>query len=79
MSVLDVRRLSTSKLKKLAEKYDSLAQQSLKPLAQVDCDPVRIEIDDAISKALGLPSLGVLRELLVREPGLTGHAPVSTV
>ena len=78
MSVLNVRALTKSKLKKLAESYDQLAQQRLKPLAQVDSDPVRIEIDDAISKALGIPSLAVLRELLVREPGLTGHAPVST-
>ena len=78
MSVLNVREISKSKLKKLAEKYDDLAEQSLKPLAQVDSDPVRIEIDDAISKALSIPSLAVLRELLVREPGLTGHAPVST-
>ena len=74
MPVLDVRKLSKSKLQKLAKKYDALSVQSLKPLAQLDADPVRIEIDEAVGAALGLPSLKMIRQLLAREPGLTGTA-----
>jgi hypothetical protein len=39
--------------------------------AQLDKDAVRIQIDDAISKVLSLPSLTPVRELLAREPGLS--------
>ena len=76
MPVLDVRNLKKSQLQKLADSYDRLSTESLHPLAQLDADPVRKQIDTAISKALGVPTLAVIRELLVREPGLTGHAHV---
>ena len=46
--------------------------------ARLDAEAARKQIDAAICKALGVPTLAVIRELLVREPGLTGHAYVPT-
>jgi hypothetical protein len=40
-------------------------------LAKLVDDPVRSAIDDALSLALGFPSMKSLRQLLAREPGLT--------
>lgn len=78
MPVLDIRNLKKSQLKNLADSYDKLSIEGLMPLAQLDVDPVRKEIDAAICKALGIPTLKVIRELLVREPGLTGQVFVQT-
>lgn len=71
MSVLDVRALTSQQLGLLAKTYDAIAEKELAPLAQLDKDDIRQQIDDAISKVLGLPSLAPIRELLAREPGLT--------
>lgn len=79
MPVVDVRQLSRKRLQKLSSSYDSLAAQSLKPLAQLDTDAVRIAIDKALCEVLEIPSLSAIRELLAREPGLTGAAHVPTV
>ncbi len=73
MPVLDVRSLTQDQLTTLANAYDEAASQSLAPLAQLDADPVRISIDDALCTVLGLPSLAPVRALLAREPGLTGQ------
>jgi hypothetical protein len=73
MPVLDVRRLDSVQLDNLAAAYDRLSVVSLNPLAQLDTDPTRLKIDEAICDALGLPSLAPIRDLLVREPGLTGR------
>ena len=73
MPVLDVRSLDATKAGKLAAAYDKLSAMALRPLAQLDADPTRLRIDEAICDALGLPSLSPIRELLVREPGLTGR------
>jgi len=79
MPVLDVRALSKTKLRTLAAAHDILAKKALSPIAQLDADPVRQEIDAAICKALRLPDLQPIRELLSREPGLStsgiGRAP----
>jgi hypothetical protein len=48
-----------------------LSSKELQALAQLGHDPIRSQIDAAISKALGLPNLAPIRELLAREPGLT--------
>ena len=74
MSVLNVRKLNSAQLLCLAESYDQIASKSLCPLAQLDTDPIRIQIDDAICEVLQLPALHTVRELLVSEPGLTGKA-----
>ena len=73
MPVLDVRSLTQEHLTTLASAYDEAASKSLAPLAQLDADPVRISIDNALCAVLGLPSLAPVRALLAREPGLTGR------
>jgi len=73
MPVLDVRTLADGQLGALGAAYDKVSTISLMPLAQLATDAVRQEIDDAISNALGLPSFKSVRELLSREPGLTGR------
>lgn len=72
MPVLDVRALPDETLTKLATAYDSLCDKELIALGKLGKDPVRAEIDDALSVALGLPNIKPLRQLLAREPGLTG-------
>jgi len=69
MPVLDARSLKAEHVKMLESTYDAVA--NLAPLAQLDKDPVRQQIDDSLAKVLGLPSLPPIRELLTREPGLT--------
>jgi hypothetical protein len=72
MPVLDVRKLPDNVTKQLAHSYDSLCTKELMALAKLDIDPVRAEIDEALSILLGLPDMKPLRLLLAREPGLTG-------
>jgi hypothetical protein len=73
MPVLDVRALSKTDLVTLAQTYDRLAAKELAPIAHLDADPVRREIDETLCEVLGLPSLAPIRELLAREPGLTAR------
>ncbi|MBI4235975.1 MAG: hypothetical protein HY688_01290 [Chloroflexi bacterium] len=70
MPVLNVSALSPAQLDALAHAYDRLAQQPLQPFPLMDQDPVRREIDAAVSQALGLPDVRPLRDLLAREPGV---------
>jgi hypothetical protein len=72
MPVLDVRKLPNDVTKQLAYSYDALCTRELMALAKLDIDPVRAEIDQALSISLGLPDMKPLRLLLSREPGLTG-------
>ncbi|NMP23985.1 N-6 DNA methylase [Sulfobacillus harzensis] len=72
MPVLNVKALREDQLATLSAAYDQLAGQELKPLAQLDTDSTRQAIDEALCAALDLPDLQSLRELLAREPGLTG-------
>ena len=76
MPVLDVRTLSDAQTASLAAAYDALCNRELQALARLNHDPARRAIDEALSAALGLPDLGPLREMLAREPGLTGKAAV---
>jgi hypothetical protein len=80
MPVLDVRALNDAQVASLAAAYDALGDRELQALAELNVDPVRRAMDEALSKALGLPDLAPLREMLAREPGLTGksaiHRPV---
>jgi hypothetical protein len=73
MPVLDVRALSEYQLKKLSDAYDKFAVLELAPIAQLNIDPVRQEIDVVLCEALGLPDLSAVRDLLAREPGLTAR------
>ncbi|MCB2212402.1 SAM-dependent methyltransferase [bacterium] len=73
MQVLNVKDLSKEILTELGEAYDVLAKKQLLAIAELDVDPVRHEIDDAFRKTLDLPDISSIRELLVREPGLSGE------
>lgn len=68
MPVLDVRKIREQQLKRLAGAYDGLAGKNVRPLLEMDIDPVRAAMDKAIAQALHLPDLSSLRELLAREP-----------
>jgi hypothetical protein len=71
MPVLNVRVLPKESLALLSQAYEAIASKELSPVGELDEDAVRIQIDDALSKVLGLPSLSAIRELLAREPGLS--------
>ena len=73
MPVLNIRNLTRSQLDKLSATYDRVSKETLKPLAELNGDLTRIEIDKALCETLSLSSLTPIRELLVREPGLTGR------
>ncbi|GEM_PF-179651 len=80
MPVLNVQQLARPELEKLAQVYDRLKDKELQAIAKLAQDKVRQAIDDAFSEVLNLPNLSTLRELLAREPGLTGkglYVPVS--
>jgi hypothetical protein len=53
-------------LQELSDAYADLAGENLQAIAKLDRDPVRARIDAAIEKALGLPALSTLREMLAR-------------
>ena len=78
MPVLNVRNLTPAQLDALAATYDLVSKEALRPLAQLDTDPTRIQIDRALCRTLSLPSLTPIRELLVRESGLTGKQQPSS-
>lgn len=71
--VIDVSSLTDQQISMLASSYDELSTKSLCPIAQLDSDPIRGSIDDALCKALELPPITSVRELLAREPGLNGR------
>ncbi len=73
MPVLNVRSLNETPLNALAAAYEELGKEKLAPLARLDSDDVRIRIDAEISNALGLGDIKPVRELLAREPGLSGE------
>jgi hypothetical protein len=85
MPVLDVKNLGSSELRGLAGAFDRLKTEELAPIRQMDEDPVRDQIDGAISAVLGLPSTASLRLLLANEPVIrntplwASEAPVSEV
>jgi hypothetical protein len=68
LPVLDLDRLSSQQVKKLAFAYDQISMQTLEPFPHMATDKVRAAIDAAIADALGLPDLSVLRTLLAQEP-----------
>jgi len=68
MPVLDVLSISNSQLDALAQGYDRLCQQDLRPFQNMNEDPVRSEIDQVVSNTCGLPDVTPLRTMLAREP-----------
>lgn len=73
MPVLDVRALSNDQVCALAGAYDKLSGKTLLPVAQLNSDTVRQEIDSIIAKQMKLPDLTAVQELLAREPGFSAH------
>lgn len=68
MPVLNLPILSQAQLEALAAAYDEVCDQGLRSFPEMVHDPVRARIDAAISEALGLPDLSILRRLLAQEP-----------
>jgi len=59
----------------LAAIFDDLKDETLLPLPQMNDDPVRIAIDDAVTEALGLDAewVAMIRRELSREPSVTNR------
>jgi len=68
LPVLDLNRIDSSAIKKLAQVYDSVANEVVQPFHEMAADPVRSRIDNAISETLNLPDISSLRVMLAREP-----------
>ena len=66
--VLDVRNLASAQKRRLGRVFSDLGTREVLPLPKMGSDPVRQQIDDAFSSALGLPDLSLVRRLLGREP-----------
>lgn len=72
--VPDFAAISESAVARLAAAYDALAERTLLPLPQMDADPVRRALDDAVCAALGLDGerVATIRRNLAAEPSVTG-------
>ena len=83
LSLDDMRKLivpnfaaiGESAVARLAAAYDALAERTLLPLPQMDADPVRRALDDAVCDALGLDGerVAAIRRNLAAEPSVTGR------
>ena len=71
---LDFAAIGESAVARLAAAYDALAELTLLPLPQMDADPVRRALDDAVCDALGLDGerVAAIRRNLAAEPSVTG-------
>jgi hypothetical protein len=81
LSVLDVTKLSKTALSKAVAVFDELKSRELRPVNEIDRDPVRHEIDTRLCiEVLGLPAeitapdgpLALLRQKLALEPSIHG-------
>ena len=72
--VPDFAAIGRDAAEKLAAAYDALAERTLLPLPQMDADPVRRALDDAVCAALGLDAerVATIRRNLAAEPSVTG-------
>ena len=68
LPVLDTRRLSPAQLKALSDLFDEMGEAEFDRLPRMAYCPARRSLDKGISRILGLPDLGKLRELLASEP-----------
>jgi hypothetical protein len=68
LPVLDVGSLVPYQITQLSQIYDELDDATLLPFPQMATDPVREQINRALSNCLGLPPLDRLRFLLAKEP-----------
>ena len=72
--VPDFAAIGEGALAKLTEAYDTLSERKLAPLPQMDADPVRHALDDAVCDALNLDTemMETIRRNLASEPSVTG-------
>ena len=72
--VPDFVTIGESIVAKLAAIYDALAERTLLPLPQMNADPVRRALDDAVCDALGLDAerVATIRRNLAAELSVTG-------
>ena len=72
--VPDFASIGEDAVAKLAAAYDKLSEQKLLPLPQMDADPVRRALDDAVCDALSLDTemVATIRRNLAAEPSVTG-------
>ena len=68
LPVLDVRQLSSTRLREMSELFDEMVEAEFERLPGMAGCPSRRSLDDGISRILGLPDLGTLRTLLASEP-----------
>jgi len=73
MPALDVGALSHPQLHQLGEAFDRLAKRELLPIRLAVSDSTRKEIDEAIARALKIPDVSSLTQLLVEEPMLSSE------
>jgi hypothetical protein len=71
LPVLDVTGLDAGQRAALRDAFDQLADATLQPFSELEHDPIRAAMDEAVADALGLPDFSILRELLAREPGIS--------
>ncbi|OGP64311.1 MAG: hypothetical protein A2169_11075 [Deltaproteobacteria bacterium RBG_13_47_9] len=70
MPALDITHLTEQQLSQVTDLFDSVSNLSLGQLESMSGDRVRIAIDEAFSRILGIPDLTPLRELLTFEPSI---------
>ena len=72
--VPDFTALDDDAINTLASAYDAHADKTLLPLPQVDADPVRATLDDAVCAALDIDAeeVATIRRHIAAEPSVTG-------
>ncbi len=78
LPVLDVASLEATQRAALVQAFEELADSTLQPFSELEHDPTRAAIDQAVADALRLPDFSILRELLAREPGICGSLDALT-
>ncbi len=73
LPILDLCRLSPRQFQALSDLFDEMAEEEFERLPGMAHCPARCRLDEGISKILGLPDLGKLRELLASEPVVSGR------
>ena len=68
LPVLDPRRLAPSQLQELSVLFDEMVEAEFERLPGMANCQARRALDDGLSRILGLPDLGTLRNLLTSEP-----------
>ena len=75
LTVPDFAKIGDEASVKLAAAYDTLAEKTLLPLPQMDSDPIRRELDNAVCAALRVDEevAATIRAQLAAEPSVTGR------